>query len=124
MEKRIANSVTLTLIIPVLHFLAALLWPSMVKIEMAHLLITYGMLSLLTGIHLFVVKIVAGRNKEQAPIIIVGLNMLKMLLSIVLLFVLIVPLTGKSAAVGINFTVAYLFFLVFDSQIVILLLKD
>ena len=49
--------------------------------------------------------------------------MLKMLLSIVLLFVLIVPFAGKSAAVGINFAVAYLFFLVFDSQIVILLLN-
>ena len=123
MEKQITKSVSITLIIPVLHFLTALLWPSMVKIELAHLLLIYGMLCMLTGLHLFVVKIIASRNKEQAPIIVVGLNMLKMLLSIVLLFVLIVPLAGKSAAVGINFAVAYLFFLVFDSQIVILLLN-
>jgi hypothetical protein len=124
MDKRIAKTVSYTLIIPMLHFLTAMLWPQTVGMELAHLLLVYGTLCLLTGAHLFVVRIVARRNKQQAPIIIVGLNMLKMLLSVVLLFVVVVPFAGKGAAVAINFAVSYLFFLLFDSQIVILLLKE
>ena len=124
MEKSIIKSVSITLVIPVLHFLTALLWPATVRIAIEHLLLIYGILTVLTCAHLFVVKMVASRNKKQAPLIVVALNMLKMLLSIVLLFVVVVPFTGKSAAVGINFAVAYLFYLIFDSQIVILLLRE
>lgn len=100
-----------------------MLWPETVKIAVAHLLLIYGILCLLTGLHLFVTKIITRNKNEQAPIIIMALNMLKMILSIILLFVVVVPLAGKGAAVALNFAVAYLFFLVFDSQMVILMMR-
>ena len=124
MNNRLANSLSTTLIIPVLHFLTALLWPQFVRVQIPHLLLIYGILAALTVAHLFVVRIIARRNRQQSAMIVMAMNMLKMLLSVVLLFVVVVPLAGKSAVVGINFAVAYLFFLVFDSQIVIMLLKE
>ena len=111
------------LFIPALHFLTAALWPAFVKIQIPHILLIYGILAVLTVLHLFVVRIVAQRHRQQAAMIVMALNMFRMLLSIVLLFVVVVPLTGKSGAVGINFAVAYLFFLLFDSQLVVLLLN-
>ena len=123
MEKQLFKSLSVIAFIPLLHFLTAALWPETVKIGVAHLLLIYGILCLLTGVHLFVTKIVTSRKPESAPIIIMGLNMLKMILSIVLLFVVVVPLTGKGAAVALNFAVAYLCFLIFDSMMVIRMMK-
>ena len=88
------------------------------------MLLIYGILCALTVVHLIVVRAVVRRHCEQAPMIVMALNMFKMLLSVVLLFVAVVPFTGKDAAVGINFAVAYVFFLIFDSQIVILMMKE
>ena len=123
MDNRVVKSITGVLVIPAAHFLAAVLWPSFVKIQIPHLLLIYGILGALTVLHLFVVRIVAQRHRQQAAMIVMALNMLKMLLSVILLFVVVVPFTGKSGAVGVNFAVAYVFYLVFDSQIVILLLN-
>lgn len=88
------------------------------------MLLIYGILTVLTIAHLIVVRVIVSRHRQQAPMIVMALNMLKMLLSVVLLFVVVVPFTGKDAAVGINFAVAYVFFLIFDSQIVILMMKE
>ena len=87
------------------------------------MLLMYGILCVLTTIHLFVVRVVVRRHQEQAAMIVMALNMLKMLLSIVLLFVIVVPFTGKGGAVALNFGVAYLFFLIFDSQLVLLMMR-
>lgn len=124
MNNRIFKSLSIISFIPLLHFLTAVICPGAVKIEVAHLLLIYGILCLLTGAHLFVTKAITRNKRESAPIIVMGLNMLKMILSIVLLFVVVVPLTGKGAAVALNFAVAYMFFLIFDSQIVILMMKE
>ena len=91
---------------------------------MPYVLLIYGILFSLTMVHLFVVRTVVRRKRQQAAMIVMALNMLKMLLSVVLLFVVIVPFTGKDAAVGINFAAAYVFFLIFDSQIVLLMMKE
>lgn len=123
MDSRFVKSITGALVIPTAHFLTAMLWPSFVSIQIPHLLLIYGILATLTALHLFMVRIVVNRHRQQAAMIVMALNMLKMFLSILLLFVVVVPLTGKSSAVGINFAVAYVFFLIFDSQIVILLLN-
>lgn len=123
MDSRFVKSITGALVIPTAHFLIAALWPAFVKIQIPHILLIYGILGVLTVLHLFVVRIVAQRHQQQAAMIVMALNMLKMLLSVILLFVVIVPFTGKSGAVGINFAVAYVFYLIFDSQIVILLLN-
>ena len=124
MENRILKTVSLIAFIPLLHFGVAWFCPETVKISVAHLLLIYGILCMLTGVHLFVTRTVTHRKRESAPIIIMGLNMLKMLLSIVLLFVIVVPLTGKGAAVALNFAVAYLCFLIFDSMMVIRMMKE
>ena len=123
MNNRVVKSITGVLVIPAAHFLAAALWPAFVKIQIPYILLIYGILGVLTVLHLFVVRIVSQRHQQQAAMIVMALNMLKMLLSVILLFVVIVPFTGKSGAVGINFAVAYVFYLIFDSQIVILLLN-
>ena len=123
MDSRFVKSITGVLVIPTAHFLTALFWPSFVSIQIPHLLLIYGILATLTAVHLFVVRIVVNRHRQQAAMIVMALNMLKMFLSILLLFVVVVPLTGKSSAVGINFAVAYVFFLIFDSKLVILLLN-
>lgn len=123
MDNRVVKSITGVLVIPAIHFLAAVLWPAFVKIQIPHILLIYGILGVLTVLHLFVVRIVSQRHRQQAAMIVMALNMLKMLLSVILLFVVVVPFTGKSGAVGVNFAVAYVFYLIFDSQIVILLLN-
>lgn len=123
MDSRFVKSITGALVLPTAHFLIAALWPAFVKIQIPHILLIYGILGVLTVLHLFVVRIVAQRHQQQAAMIVMALNMLKMLLSVILLFVVVVPFTGKSGAVGINFAVAYVFYLIFDSQIVILLLN-
>ena len=122
--KSILKSLSWILLIPFVHVLTAYLWPDFVRVELPYLLLIYGILCALTVVHLFVVRAVVRRHREQAPMIVMALNMLKMLLSVVLLFVVVVPFTGKDAAVGINFAVAYVFFLIFDSQIVILMMKE
>jgi uncharacterized membrane protein len=124
MNKRYLKTVSTIAFIPLLHFAAAFLWPDTVKIAIAHLLLIYGILATLTVIHLIIVRIVASRHHQEAPMIVMALNMFKMLLAIVLLFVAVVPLTGKGASVGINFAVAYVFFLIFDSQTVLMLLNS
>ena len=122
--KSILKSLSWILLIPFVHVLTAYLWPDFVRVELPYLLLIYGILCALTVIHLIVVRAVVRRHREQAPMIVMALNMFKMLLSVVLLFVAVVPFTGKDAAVGINFAVAYVFFLIFDSQIVILMMKE
>lgn len=124
MEKQFFKAVSLLLFIPLLHFATAAMLPDFAKIQIPHLLIMYGILAMLTIIHLFVVRMVARRHRQQSAMIVMALNMLKMILSIVLLFAIVVPLTGKGGAVAINFGVAYFFFLIFDSKLVILILNS
>ena len=121
--KSLLKSLSWILLIPFLHIVTALLWPSFVQVAFPHLLLMYGILCVLTTIHLFVVRAVVRRHQEQAAMIVMALNMLKMLLSIVLLFVIVVPFTGKGGAVALTFGVAYLFFLIFDSQLVRLMMR-
>ena len=121
--KSLLKSLSWILLIPFLHIVTALLWPDFTKVAFPHLLLMYGILCVLTTIHLFVVRVVVHRHQEQAAMIVMALNMLKMLLSIVLLFVIVVPFTGKGGAVALNFGVAYLFFLIFDSQLVLLMMR-
>ena len=121
--KSLLKSLSWILLIPFLHIAAALFLPDFVRVAFPHLLLMYGILCTLTVIHLFVVRTVVRRHQQQAPMIVMALNMLKMLLSIVLLFVIVVPFTGKGGAVAINFGVAYLFFLIFDSQLVLLMMR-
>lgn len=122
--KSILKSLSWILLIPFAHLSAALLCPDFVRVELPYVLLIYGILTVLTIAHLIVVRVIVSRHRQQAPMIVMALNMLKMLLSVVLLFVVVVPFTGKDAAVGINFAVAYVFFLIFDSQIVILMMKE
>lgn len=121
--KSLLKSLSWILLIPFLHIVTALLWPDFTQVAFPHLLLMYGILCVLTTIHLFVVRAVVRRHQEQAAMIVMALNMLKMLLSIVLLFVIVVPFTGKGGAVALNFGVAYLFFLIFDSQLVLLMMR-
>ena len=121
--KILLKSLSWILLIPFLHIVTTLLWPDFIQVAFPHLLLMYGILCVMTTIHLFVVRVVVRRHQEQAAMIVMALNMLKMLLSIVLLFVIVVPLTGKGGAVALNFGVAYLFFLIFDSQLVLLMMR-
>lgn len=121
--KSLLKSLSWILLIPFLHIAAALFIPDFVSIALPHLLLMYGILCGLTVVHLFVVRRVVRRHKQQSAMIVMAMNMLKMLLSIVLLFVVVVPFTGKGGAVAVNFGVAYLFFLIFDSQLVLLMLR-
>ena len=121
--KSLLKSLSWILLIPLLHIVVALLCPDFVRIALPHLLLMYGILCGLTVVHLLVVGKVVRRRQQQSAMIVMALNMLKMLLSIVLLFVIVVPFTGKGGAVAINFGVAYLFFLIFDSQLVILMMR-
>lgn len=123
MEK-LFKTLSLLLFIPLLHFATVAVYPGFAKIRIPHLLMIYGILAMLTGVHLFVVRTIVRRHHEQSAIIVMGLNMLKMILSIVLLFVVVVPFAGKGGAVAINFGLAYFFFLIFDSKIVIMLLNS
>lgn len=118
------KSLSFTLLLPFIHLTATLLWPGFVRVALPHVLLIYGILTVLTIAHLLVVRVIVLRHRQQAPLIVMAMNMLKMLLSIVLLFVVVVPFTGKDAAVGINFAVAYVFFLIFDSQMVIWMMKQ
>ena len=122
--KSLLKSLSWILLIPFLHIAAALFIPDFVRIALPHLLLMYGILCGLTVVHLFVVSRVVRRHQQQSAMIVMAMNMLKMLLSIVLLFVVVVPFTGKGGAVAVNFGVAYLFFLIFDSQLVLLMLRD
>lgn len=122
--KKLVTSAFLVFVVPFIHFLLALAAPSLVKLSFVHILLIYSMLAILTAVHLFVVKKISQNKKDQAPLIVVALNMLKMIVSVVLLFVVVVPFTGKGGAVALNFAAAYFFFLVFDSQMVILLLNS
>ena len=122
--KSILKSLSWILLVPLIHLLTAYLYPDFVRVKMPYVLLIYGILFSLTMVHLFVVRTVVRRKRQQAAMIVMALNMLKMLLSVVLLFVVIVPFTGKDAAVGINFAAAYVFFLIFDSQIVLLMMKE
>lgn len=122
MSKKIMSSVSLAFIIPLIHFLLTALVPDIMQMTLSHLLLIYAILLALTILHLFVARLVARKFEQQASLIIVALNMLKMILSVVLLFLIVVPVTGKGGAVALNFMGAYIFYLVFDSQMVILLL--
>lgn len=122
--KKLTTSIVFILIVPIAHFLLALLAPSLVQLKFAHILLIYGILATLTLVHLFVVERIVHSHKEQAPIIIMALNMVKMIASLVLLFVIVVPQAGKGGAVALNFAAAYFTFLIFDSQMVVLMLTD
>lgn len=122
MGKKIMSSASLAFAIPLIHFLLAALVPNVMQMTFAHLLLIYAILLALTILHLFVARLVARKFEQQASLIIIALNMLKMILSVVLLFLIVVPITGKGGAVALNFMGAYIFFLIFDSQMVILLL--
>lgn len=122
--KKLTTSIVFILIVPIAHFLLALLAPSLVQLKFAHILLIYGILATLTLVHLFVVKRIVHSHKEQSPIIIMALNMVKMIASLVLLFVIVVPQAGKGGAVALNFAAAYFTFLIFDSQMVVLMLTD
>lgn len=122
MSKRIMSSVSLAFVIPLIHFLLTALVPDVMRMTIPHLLLIYAILLALTILHLFVARLVTRKFAQQASLIIVALNMLKMILSVVLLVLVVVPITGKGGAVALNFMGAYIFFLIFDSQMVILLL--
>ena len=122
MSKKNMSSASLAFAIPLIHFLLTAFFPELMQMTLPHLLLIYAILLALTIFHLFVARLVARKFEQQASLIIVVLNMLKMILSVVLLFLIVVPITGKGGAVALNFMGAYIFFLVFDSQMVIMLL--
>lgn len=124
MNKRITIFQIIILCIPVVHIILSLVAPTFVIMAFKHLLLTYGMLLLLTFFHLLFVRIASRRLPEQAALITMGLNLFKMIISIALLFVIVVPLAGKGGATAVNFAVAYLFFLILDSQLAIYILNS
>lgn len=105
------------------HFAVAIFAPDFVGVSIAHLLIIYGILATLTALHILCSIVVKKQFSEQAGLIVIALNMLKMILAMILLFVVVVPLAGKSATVAINFLVAYFAFIFLDSVFAILILN-
>lgn len=122
MNNRFSFSFLLAALIVIAHFLLAVLAPGFVSVSVAHLLVIYGILACLTMLHIGLSCLVKKAFPAQAGLIVIAMNMLKMLLAMILLFVIVVPLTGKGAAVGINFMVAYFFFIFVDSILSIILL--
>jgi len=105
------------------HFATVALVPDFAGISIAHLLIIYGILVMLTAIHVAGSFFAKKFFPAQAGLIVIVLNMIKMVLAMVLLFVVVVPIAGKNASVAINFLVAYFFFIFLDSVLAILILN-
>lgn len=122
MNQRLTFSFVPASIIVVAHFLLALFAPDFVSVSVPHLLVIYGILASLTLLHILLSHFAKKLFPAQAGLIVIALNIFKMLLAMILLFVVVIPLTGKSAAVGINFMVAYFFFIYIDSVLSIILL--
>ncbi len=109
-------------VIPLLHFFVALTAPGFVAISLLHLLLIYGLLLGLTFIYTLGVRFAVKMFPAQSSLFVLIFNMLKMVISIVLLFAVVVPLTGKGSAVAVNFMIAYMFFLLIDSLLAIIIL--
>ena len=122
MNNRFSFSFLLAALIVISHFLLAVLVPEFVSVSIAHLLVIYGILACLTLLHLALSFFAKRAFPEQAGLIVIAMNMLKMILAMVMLFVVIIPLTGKSVAVAVNFMVAYFFFIFVDSILSIIML--
>lgn len=122
MNNRFSFSFLLAALIIIAHFTLAMLAPDFVSVSLPHLLVIYGILASLTLLHLLGSYFVKNHFPEQAGLIVIAMNMLKMLLAMILLFVVVIPLTGKGVAVAVNFMVAYFFFIFIDSILSIILL--
>lgn len=97
------------------HFGFAWFAPHIVKNTLGQVTMMYSLIGALTIAQLLLSVVVARKWPQKAAIGLLGLNTFKLLVSLALFFVMVIPICGKSVATGLNFCIAYFYFLIFGA---------
>ncbi|MCQ2376319.1 MAG: hypothetical protein MJ069_10545 [Salinivirgaceae bacterium] len=97
------------------HFGLAWFAPHIVKNTLGQVTMMYSLVGVLTVVQLILSVLIARKWPQKAAVGLLGLNTLKLLVSLVLFLVMVVPICGKSVATGLNFCVVYFYFLIFGA---------